>query len=54
MTVDQDFRDTWVELFIGVNHNIDKDKMLYADITRSFGGDHEIEWKVNAGMRFNF
>ena len=53
-TVDQDFGDTWAELTLGVNHNIDKDKMVYADITKSFGGDYEMEWKANAGIRLRF
>ena len=52
--VDQDFGDTWAELTVGINHNIDKDKMIYADITRSFGGDYEMEWKANAGIRLRF
>ena len=52
--VDQDFGDTWAEISIGVNHNIDKDKMIYADITKSFGGDYEMEWKANAGIRLRF
>ena len=52
--VDQDFGDTWAELTLGMNHNIDKDKMVYADITRSFGGDYEMEWKANAGIRLRF
>ncbi|MFR2574745.1 MAG: autotransporter outer membrane beta-barrel domain-containing protein, partial [Dialister sp.] len=51
---DQDFGDTWAELSIGVNHAIDKDKMIYADITKSFGGDYEMEWKANAGIRLRF
>ena len=53
-TVDQDFGDTWAELTVGINHNIDKDKMIYADITKSFGGDYEMEWKANAGIRLRF
>ena len=53
-TVDQDFGDTWAELTLGMNHNIDKDKMIYADITKSFGGDYEMEWKANAGIRLRF
>ena len=52
--VDQDFGDTWAELTMGINHNIDKDKMIYADITKSFGGDYEMEWKANAGIRLRF
>ena len=52
--VDQDFGDTWAELTLGMNHNIDKDKMIYADITKSFGGDYEMEWKANAGIRLRF
>ena len=53
-TVDQDFGDTWAEISLGVNHDIDKDKMVYADITKSFGGDYEMEWKANAGIRLRF
>ena len=53
-TVDQDFGDTWAELTLGMNHHIDKDKMVYADITKSFGGDYEMEWKANAGIRLRF
>ena len=52
--VDQDFGDTWAELTLGMNHHIDKDKMVYADITKSFGGDYEMEWKANAGIRLRF
>ena len=25
-----------------------------ADITRSFGGDYEMQWKLNAGIRYAF
>ena len=27
---------------------------FYADITRSFGGDYEMQWKLNAGIRYAF
>lgn len=29
-------------------------KLFYADITRSFGGDYEMQWKLNAGIRYAF
>ncbi len=53
-TVDQDFGDTWAELTLGGSHGINKDKIIYADITKSFGGDYEMEWKANAGIRLRF
>ncbi len=28
--------------------------LFYADITRSFGGDYEMQWKLNAGIRYAF
>ena len=52
--VAQDYGDTWAELTLGGNYNISENGMFYADVTRSFGGDYELEWKVDAGLRFSF
>ena len=34
--------------------NLNGDPGVYADITRSFGGDYEMQWKLNAGIRYAF
>ena len=49
-----DLGDTWTELSIGGNYNLSPSSSLYADFTRSFGGDYKVNWKVNAGVRFSF
>ena len=49
-----DLGDTWTELSIGGNYNLSPTTSLYADFTRSFGGDYKVNWKVNAGVRFRF
>lgn len=53
-TVDQDFGDTWAELALGGTYRLSPTSMLYADITKSFGGDYEVQWKANVGVRFTF
>lgn len=53
-TVKQDFGDTWAELTLGGNWRLGSSSVLYADLTKSFGGDYEMEWKANAGLRFSF
>ena len=53
-TVEQDFGDTWAELSIGGNYSLSGAAVLYGDITKSFGGDYEVEWKANLGLRFAF
>lgn len=53
-SVDQDFGDTWAELAFGGTYRLSPSSMLYADITKSFGGDYEVQWKANAGVRFTF
>ena len=53
-TVDQDFGDTWAELALGGSYRLSPSSMLYADITKSFGGDYEVQWKANVGVRFTF
>lgn len=53
-TIKQDFGDTWAELALGGTWKIGGSSLFYADITRSFGGDYEMQWKVNAGIRYAF
>ena len=53
-SVDQDFGDTWAELALGGTYKLSPSSMLYADITKSFDGDYEVQWKANVGVRFTF
>lgn len=53
-TIKQDFGDTWVELALGDTWKLGGSSLFYADITRSFGGDYEMQWKLNAGIRYAF
>ena len=53
-SVDQDFKDTWAELTLGGTWQVGKATYIYADFTRSFGGDYEMQWKANAGVRYRF
>lgn len=52
--VDQDFGGTWAELALGGTYRLSPGSTLYADITKSFGGDYKVEWKANVGVRFSF
>lgn len=54
ITIKQDFGDTWAELALGGTWKMGHDSLFYADITRSFGGDYEMQWKLNAGIRYAF
>ena len=53
-TVNTDLGGTWSELTVGGTYNISKCSNFYADITRTLTGDYEHEWKLNAGLEFNF
>ena len=50
----QDYGDTWFELGLGGNIKLGNSSHLYGDIDRSFGGDIQKKWQVNAGVRFEF
>ena len=52
--VEQDFGDTWAELTIRGVYRLNRSNLFYANVTRGFGGDYKMEWKVNAGLRFAF
>lgn len=49
-----DFGDTWYEAQIGGTAKLSKNSLIYADFERSFGGDVEEKWRVDAGLRFTF
>ena len=45
-------KDTWIEATVGSTLQIGENGTAYLDISRTFGGDYEQEWKVNGGVRF--
>ena len=49
-----DFGDTWYEAQIGGTVKLSDNSLIYADFERSFGGDVEEKWRVDAGLRFTF
>ena len=50
----QNYSGTWCELALGGNVNLSKDNELYFDVARSFGGDFQKQWQLNAGLRWSF
>lgn len=49
-----DFGDTWYEARIGGSMKLSDNSLLFADYQRSFGGDVEEKWRVDAGLKFTF
>ena len=48
------YSGTWCELALGGNVQLAENNNLYFDVTRSFGGDFQKQWQVNAGLRWSF
>ena len=46
-----DMDGTWEEITLGGRFRLAGSTQAYADVTRSFGGDYESQWKINAGLR---
>ncbi|WP_371366974.1 hypothetical protein SRRS_11180 [Sporomusa rhizae] len=53
-SISQDFGDTWWEFNIGGSRVLSKNTYLYADLTKTVGGDIDVKWKANAGLRWTF
>lgn len=53
-STDFDFKDTWFEVSVGGAYDFNSSSSLYFDVAKSFGGDYELNWEINAGMRFKF
>lgn len=51
---DQDLGGGWFEVGIGTNINLSETSHLYFDVEKTYGGDIEIPWQWNAGVRFDF
>ena len=45
---------TSFELNLGTNLKLNKKDNLYFELTKSFGGDVETDWQVNAGWRMSW
>lgn len=45
---------TWCELALGGAMQLGKASDLYFDVARSFGGDFQKQWQLNAGLRWSF
>ena len=54
LSMSKDYSDTWFEVGIGTNIKLSKVSYFYGDIERSFGGEIEKKWQINAGVRFEF
>lgn len=54
LSMSKDYSDAWLEVGIGTNIKLSKASYFYGDIERSFGGEIEKKWQVNAGVRFEF
>lgn len=54
LRTDKDYGDTWFELGLGGNVKLGHASYFYGEVERSFGGDIDKEWQVNAGLRFEF
>lgn len=48
------FSDTWFETQLGGSVKLNDNSMVYASFERSFGGDVEQKWRVDAGLRWSF
>lgn len=54
MSASREYGDSWFEVGLGTNIHLSKASYFYGDIERSFGGDIEKKWQINAGVRFAF
>ncbi|HWR30151.1 MAG TPA: autotransporter outer membrane beta-barrel domain-containing protein [Negativicutes bacterium] len=53
-TLDQDWRETWLEFALGVTKVLDKNTNGYLELTQTTGSKIRTPWQVNAGVRWSF
>ena len=53
VTESDELNSDWGDVGIGANVNFGE-ATLFFDVSRSFGGDIDLEWKANAGARYMF
>ncbi|ALV24212.1 autotransporter domain protein [Campylobacter iguaniorum] len=54
MSFGENYRDSWVEIGLGLNKKIGEKTHLYADLERSLGATIQKDWQVNVGFRWEF
>lgn len=53
-TIEQDLGGGWVEVGIGANYKLSDATNLYIDVEKAFGGEVDVNWQWNAGVRYSF
>lgn len=52
--VELDGKDTWIEIGLGANFNVNESTYVYADVERTEGAAIDEDWRANVGVRFAF
>ena len=50
----QDSKDTWIGLLLGGTVKVSDKCNVYGDFEKTFAGDVKTDWRVDAGVRWNF
>ena len=53
-TIEQDLGGGWFEVGIGANYKLSDATNLYLDVEKTFGGEVDVNWQWNAGVRYSF
>lgn len=53
-TIEQDLGGGWFEVGIGANYKLSDATNLYIDVEKAFGGEVDVNWQWNAGVRYSF
>ena len=52
--ISRDLGGGWWEVGFGTNFNLSDVTYMYLDFEKAFGGEVDVEWKWNAGVRYSF
>ena len=52
--IERDGQDTWAEIGLGAQYNINKNAYVWADVERTQGADINEDFRGTVGVRFNF
>ena len=47
-------KDTWYEVAVGTNFDVSKDKSAFVELSKTFGGEVNTDWQINAGFSWSF
>lgn len=53
-TIEQDLGGGWFEVGVGANYKLSDATNLYLDVEKTFGGEVDVNWQWNAGVRYSF